>query len=208
METTVHLERRSESGKGAARKLRRAGRVPGVIYGGDQDPVLVSGDAQTMLRLFQSISVENTVLGLYLDGKRAGRGLVRELQAHPFRPELLHMDFLRLQRGVAVEVSVPVILKGVPPGVKQGGGILDQLEHDLPVRCTPSQIPEAIHADVSEMEIGDTLRAADVDFPDEVESLSDPQQAVCSVLAPRLQEEDEDEAEEEVGDLLAEPTAE
>ena len=201
MEATLNLATRHDSGKGVARKLRRAGRVPGVVYGGGEETVLVSMETREALLLFQSISVENTILNLMLEDREAGRALVREVQVHPYRTELLHVDFLRVQRGVAIEVHVPVHMAGVPAGARDGG-VLEHILHDITVKCVPSRIPEAIEVDVSHMEAGDVLRVSDLEMPEGVESLTDPEQAVCAVSIPRAPEldEDEDEGEEAVPD--------
>lgn len=197
METTLNLSTRRDSGKGVARKLRRSGRVPGVIYGGAEQPVLVSMNAREALLLFQSISVENTILNLMVDDRDAERALVREVQVHPFRTELLHVDFLRVQRGVAIEVQVPVHAIGVPAGVRDGG-VLEHIVHDITVKCVPSRIPEAIEVSVDHLEAGDVLRVSDLELPEGVENLADPQQAVCAVAIPRAP--DLDEEEEAVGE--------
>lgn len=197
METTLNLQSRAESGKGAARRLRRAGRVPGVLYGGAADPVLVSAEAREAWRLFNAISVENTILHLVVDGGKAERALVREIQTHPLQPRLLHVDFLRIQRGKPIEVQVPIVLEGLPEGVRAEGGLLDQVVHDLAVKCVPSKIPEAIAADVTALAIGDVLRAGDLELPEGVENLVDPQRTICSVAPPRVAEADEAAAEEE-----------
>ncbi len=198
MEAKLNLLRRGESGKGAARKLRRSGRVPGVIYGGADEPVMVSMEAREALQLFRSIPVDNTVLQLSLDGE-AGReqALVREVQVHPCRTELLHVDFLRIQRGVPIEVHVPVHLVGLPDGVRNEGGILDQVAHDIIVKCIPSLIPEAIEVDVTHLGVGDVLRAGDVEMPEGVDNLVDPERMICGVATARVDLEDVEEEEEE-----------
>lgn len=204
MDTTLNLRTRSESGKGVARKLRRAGRVPGVIYGGGEGPMLVSMEAREALNLFQSISVENTILQLTVDDREAERALVREVQVHPFRTELLHVDFLRVQRGVAIEVHVPVHLAGVPEGVKLGG-VLEQVLHDIVVKCIPSKIPPSIELDVTELGAGEVVRAGDLEVPEDVVVLSDLDLTVCAVVAARVEEEEEEEEEAaEVEDEAAE----
>ena len=207
MDTTLSLRTRSETGKGVARKLRRSGRVPGVIYGGGASPVLVSMAAREALSLFQSISVENTILQLSVDDREAERALVREVQVHPCRTELLHVDFLRVQRGVAIEVHVPVHLTGIPEGVKLGG-VLEQVLHDIVVKCIPSKIPPSIEVDVTELGAGEVVRAGDLEMPEDVDILSDPDLTVCAVVAARVEEEEEEEEEEvaDVDDEAAEET--
>lgn len=199
MEAKLNLLRRGESGKGAARKLRRAGRVPGVIYGGGDEPVMVSMEARETLQLFQSIPVDNTILHLSLDGEAGPeQALVREVQVHPYRTELLHVDFLRIQRGVPIEVHVPVRLRGVPDGVRNDGGVLDQVAHDITVKCIPSLIPEAIEVEVTQLGLGDVLRAGDIVMPEGVDNLVDPERMICGVAAARLAPEELEEEEEGV----------
>ena len=190
MEAKLNLEPRERAGKGVARKLRRAGRVPGVVYGGDGDAVMVSMESREAINLFQNISVENTILELDLEGDST-QALVREIQTHPHRTELIHVDFMRITAGVAIEVSVPLHLIGIPQGVRSEGGMLDQIFHDVPVKCIPSAIPEVIEVDVSHLEIGDALRAKDLTMPPDVENLLDPERTICLVSAPRAEEEEE-----------------
>ncbi|MCY3546584.1 MAG: 50S ribosomal protein L25 [Gemmatimonadetes bacterium] len=210
MEAKLNLLTRDESGKGVARKLRRAGRVPGVIYGGGGEPVMVSMEARETLQLFQSIPVDNTILNLSLDGEASPeQALVREVQAHPYRTELLHVDFIRVRRGVPIEVHVPVHLMGLPDGVRNEGGILEQVAHDIIVKCVPALIPEGIEVDVTGLGIGDVLRAGDVVMPEGVENLVDPERMICGVSAARLAEELEDEEEGvEAEPALETPTSE
>ncbi|MCY3677679.1 MAG: 50S ribosomal protein L25 [Gemmatimonadetes bacterium] len=210
MEAKLNLLTRDESGKGVARKLRRAGRVPGVIYGGGGEPVMVSMEARETLQLFQSIPVDNTILNLSLDGEASPeQALVREVQVHPYRTELLHVDFIRVRRGVPIEVHVPVHLMGLPDGVRNEGGILEQVAHDIIVKCVPALIPEGIEVDVTGLGIGDVLRAGDVVMPEGVENLVDPERMICGVSAARLAEELEDEEEGvEAEPALETPTSE
>ncbi len=207
METKLKLETRARSGKETARKLRRAGRVPGVIYGGGDTPVLVSMETREVLNLFQSISVDNTILDLHVDDGSAERGLVREIQVHPYRSELLHVDFIRVRRGVPIEVQVPLRFTGIADGVRNSGGVLDQVVHSLPVKCIPSMIPEGIDVDVTALAVGDVIRAGDIEMPDGVESLADAGKTICGVAAPSVSQELVDE-EEEVSPGEAFPTGE
>ena len=205
----LNLETRDASGKGVARKLRRAGRVPGVIYGGGGDPMLVSMDARETFNLFQSIPVDNTILQLHVGDRESERALVREVQVHPYRPELLHVDFIRIRRGVAIEVQIPLHFEGLPEGVRSEGGTLEQVIHDITVKCVPSRIPEAIEIDVTHLGIGDVVRAGEIDMPEGVENLMDPDRTICGVAAPRaIVEEDEDEVVEGILPVGEFPTEE
>ena len=120
---------------------------------------------------------------------------------HPYRTELLHVDFIRIRRGVPIEVQVPIHLEGLPDGVRNEGGILDQVAHDIAVKCIPSLIPEAIEIDVTGLGVGDVLRAGDIEMPEGVENLVDPERMICGVGAARvvLPEDEEEVAEVEPG---------
>lgn len=191
------------SGKGVARKLRQAGRVPAVLYGKGMDTVSISIDAMEAGHLFDGISVENTIIEVQIEGeKETHQTLVRDIQAHPHKKELVHVDFLRIQKGVAVEVSVPVELVGTPVGVKDHGGTLEHLVHELPVRCIPSAIPEVLELDVSSLDIDQVLHVSDLSIPEGVEVMVEGERAVCIVSPPRViaDEEGEEGAEEDVAE--------
>lgn len=204
--STLKAELREGKGKGVARKLRAAGRLPAVVYGGDDAPTHVSLDAHDAEYLFRNISVDNTIVGLEIEGeKEPVDTLVREIQTHPWKATLLHVDFLRIQKGVMVEMNVPVHLTGTPVGVKVDSGILEQIIHDLPIRCIPSQIPESIDVDVSGLEVNDVLHISDITFAEGVEVMIAPERTICSVSPARLEEEpvevdDEDAPEPELVD--------
>ncbi|MDH5758170.1 MAG: 50S ribosomal protein L25/general stress protein Ctc [Gemmatimonadota bacterium] len=184
--TTLEAAKRDQAGKGVARKLRAQGRVPAVLYGGDGEAVSLSVDAHDALHLFQSISVENTIIELKVEGeKKPVSTLVREIQAHPFRMELVHVDFLRIQKGVALDLEIPLHLVGVPEGVKLHGGTLEQMIHELPVRCIPSNIPDSIEVDVSALDLNEVLHVSDIELGEGVEVTIDPSRTICAVASPR-----------------------
>lgn len=196
-QVTLKAERREDTGKGVARKLRAAGKLPAVIYGGDGENMSLVLDANDATHLFHSISVENTIVNLTVEGEAAPMpALVREIQTHPFRPDILHVDFLRIQTGVVVELEIPVELVGTATGVRDQGGVLEQTIYMLPVSCLPSAIPESIAADVSGLEINDSLHVGELAIPEGVEVLLDPARTVCSVQPPSMAAVPEDEAEE------------
>lgn len=206
-EASLQASRRDKTGKGVARRLRRAGRVPAVVYGKDMDPIPLSLDEQEAVNLFQSIPVANTVLQLDIGGEETLRTLVREIQTHPFRPDIIHVDFMRLREGVAVELNVPITLSGTPEGTRAGGR-LDIAAHEVHVRCTPARIPESIEADISKLGIGESLRLGDIALPDDVELLSSPDTLVCHIATSWAPDEEEDALEvgevEEAGEDVEE----
>jgi len=185
-EVTLKAEMRESQGKEAAKKLRDGGRVPAVLYGKGAKSLPLSLDAHEVVRLFQSISVENTIVDLNIEGEKGPvQTLVREVQIHPLRPELLHVDFYRIRKGVRVELEVPVHLLGVPEGVKTGGGTLQQVVHNLPIKCLPTQIPASVDIDVTKLGLGDAVHVSDLVLAD-VEILLDPGQTICTVAAQKV----------------------
>jgi len=195
---SLKATKRLGTGKGAARKLRQSGRVPAVLYGSGMDALHLTLDAMEVEHLFAAISVENTIVELDIEGeKQSHQTLVREIQAHPVRNSLVHVDFLRIQKGVAVDVEVPVHLVGTPIGVKQHGGVLEQIIHEIEVRCIPSMIPESFEVDVSGLDIDDAIRVSDLEFEEGVVPTVEKERTVCLVAAPRAAA-----AEGEAGEML------
>ncbi len=195
--TLLKAQPRAETGKAAARKLRSVGRIPAVIYGKEMDSRGLSLDLQETEYLFQRIAVENTILDLEIEGDdEPVQTLIRDIQAYPHKPGLLHVDFLRIQKGVAVEVDIPVILEGIPVGVRESGGILEQIINELRVKCIPSKIPENYTLDVIDMEVGDSFHVSDIQVEDDVDILAELDRTICSVQVPKVIEVEVEEDEE------------
>lgn len=198
----IVVDPRRETGKGAAREARRRGRIPGVVYGHGEESVSISVDASDLQRLVQSISVENTIVDLKIAGsKKPYKVLIRELQRHPFRDDLVHVDFFHIAMDEKLSVEVPIFLEGVPTGVKDRGGVVDHQLRELEVYCLPTNIPEKIVVDVTDLDIGDAMHVRDIELPD-VEVQTDLERPVVAVLAPKVIEEP---VEEELEEELAEP---
>jgi len=179
---------RSETGKGVARKLRAAGEVPGVIYGHGREPQPLTVNAREFKRLADRGRITSTVIELALDGKVA-KTLIRELQRNPLNREPLHIDFQELVAGEKVDVSVPLRFVGTPEGVKTGGGILEEVMHQIEVRVDPSNIPDHIDVDVTALTIGHGLHISDIQLPAGVEVLDDPENTIATVTPPKAEEE-------------------
>jgi large subunit ribosomal protein L25 len=179
---------RNESGKGAARRLRSAGQVPGIIYGHGRKPQSLSIDAREFSRLAERVRITSTVIELALDG-RSARTLIREIQRHPIKRELLHVDFQELVAGEKVTVSVPLRFVGTADGVKNAGGILEEVMHQIHVRVDPAEIPDHVDVDVTPLTIGHGLHVGDLKVPAGVEIVDDPESTVCTVTAPKAEVE-------------------
>jgi large subunit ribosomal protein L25 len=181
---SLSAETRTETGKGVARKLRAAGRVPGVIYGHSREPQSLSINARDLDKLLSTIAAGSTVVELSL-GNATTNTLIREVQRHPFKKQILHVDFMELVAGEKVIVDVPLVFVGIPEGVRTGGGLLEQMLHSIEVNVDPSSIPNHIDVDVSQLVMGHSLHIRDLNLPGGVEVLSDEDATVCAVIAPR-----------------------
>ena len=184
---------RTNSGKGAARALRREGRVPAVVYGHGREPQSLSVATRELEKLLGQISFGSTVIELDLDGQGT-RTLIREIQRHPVKRNILHVDFQELVAGERISVRVPLVYVGVPDGVRVGGGMLDQVLHDVEVEADPASIPNHIDVDVTGLQIAQVLHVGDLPLPPGVSALDDAELTVCLVQAPRVEETTAEEA--------------
>jgi len=196
--TSLDLSARTEQGSRAMRRLRRAGRVPGVIYGGDGEPVSFEVDARI---LRNTLAHSGAVLEVSLDGAGAGQPVVvKDLQRHPVRGEIMHADLLRIDMKVAIQTMVHVELLGAEdaPGVDEGG-ILSQEARELNVEALPADIPDVIQVDVSHMVMNDTLFLAAATAPPGVAFVDDPETTLIATITPPTLEPVVDEIETETG---------
>jgi large subunit ribosomal protein L25 len=193
---------RDNGGKGVARKLRSEGRIPAVVYGHGREPQALSIPTRELERLLDHISAESTVIDLDIDGK-GSRTLIREIQRHPFKRQILHVDFQELVAGEKITVNIPVILVGVPDGVRMDGGVLDQVMREIEVEVDPSNIPNHIDVDVTRLTIGTSIHVGDITLPEGVESMADDDATICVVSAPRAAVEET--AAEAEAEAVAEP---
>jgi large subunit ribosomal protein L25 len=194
-EYKLAAENRSEAGKGAARRLRASGRVPAVLYGHGTKPQHLSVDARQFGQALRTDAGVNVLISLEV-GRDQHLALAKEIQRHPVKGNLIHVDFIQVRRGEKVHVQVPVHLVGEAPGAREGG-ILDQDLYQLNVEAEVTAVPEAVDADVSGLGIGDVLRVADLKAPDGAVILDDPEASVVSVVAPTVEAEPEAEEAEE-----------
>jgi large subunit ribosomal protein L25 len=191
--TKLAVSSRTAGGSRAARRLRRSGRVPGIVYGGGGGSASFDADARE-LRL--ALASSGAVLDLSVDGEKATPVVLKEAQRDPVRGETVHVDLLRVRLDEAIQAAVPLELTGAEdaPGVKEGG-VLEQITRELNVQALPTAIPESIVHDIGALEIGDTIALAVVTVPEGVTLLDDAETVIATLSPPRLQVEEEEEEE-------------
>lgn len=195
---------RDGKGKGAARSLRARGQIPAVIYGHDRQPQSLSLNARDLDKMLGHIQAESTVIEVTIDGQTS-KTLIREIQRHPIKRQILHVDFQALVAGEKVTVNIPITLIGVPEGVKLEGGVLEQSLRELEIEVDPSSIPDHVEIDVSALKIGDSIHVSDIKLPEGVEVLDDPETSVAVCAAPRAVIEETPVAEGAAPEAAAEP---
>ncbi|MDX6639008.1 MAG: large subunit ribosomal protein [Solirubrobacteraceae bacterium] len=195
--TNLTIEPRDASHSRATRRLRREGRVPGVLYGRGDAPLAFSVDAR---ELRHALHGAGAVLELTGDGTGTTAAVLKDSQRHPVRGEVMHIDFLRVDLNQPIQAMVALHLVGAEeaPGVREGG-VLEHVARELSVEALPSELPDAIEFDVSGMDINDTATVEQVIAPAGVTLLDDPETVVASLTPPRLEVEPEEEIETEVG---------
>jgi large subunit ribosomal protein L25 len=204
--TQISVTSRTPGHSRDTRRLRREGRVPGVVYGGGQDPLSFSVDARD-LRL--ALHGSGAVLDLSIDGEKAQPAVLKDAQRHPVRGEITHIDLLRvdLSQPIAAVVLVELVGGDDAPGVKADGGVLEHVTREVNIEALPADIPESVQADVSEGQVGDTITAESLQLPSGVTLLDDPAETVIATIsAGRLATESDDEIETEtevVGEAAA-----
>ena len=176
---------REHKGKGAARKLRAEGYVPGVAYGEGIDPILLSVSDYDFTKLLTASIGHSRIIDLDIDGKDIKKVIVKEVQMDPVVKKIVSVDFKVIAMDKEIDVMVPIILVGTPEGVKNSGGIMQTIRREVEIACLPDKIPEKIELDVSQMEIGDTMHFSDLET-EEFKVLSNPKVSVCTVVAPTV----------------------
>jgi large subunit ribosomal protein L25 len=179
---------RTETGKGAARKLRAAKQVPGIVYGHKREPQSLALDARDLQKMLDRVSADTTVFELRIDGG-SSRTLIRDIQRHPFRREILHIDFQELVAGELVTVDIPIVLVGTPVGVRLSGGMLDVVLRTISVEVDPANIPNHIDVDVSNLDLHQSIHVRDLTLPPGVEVLENEDETICVVAPPRAEVE-------------------
>jgi large subunit ribosomal protein L25 len=185
----VEAEPREEFGKNAARRLRHAGRIPAVVYGGGGPAIPLTVDPRKIWEILRSESGHNAIFTLEIRGKAPARVMLRDWQVDPLHGDLLHVDLVRIARDARLRLKVPIHITGEAKGVKVQGGIFEFVLREVEVECLPDNIPEHITLDVTELTIGRNLRVADLPVGEKVRVLTDPARVVAHVVALKAEEE-------------------
>ncbi|MDR7521641.1 MAG: 50S ribosomal protein L25 [Armatimonadota bacterium] len=188
---TLKARPREALGKGAARSLRRQGLVPAVVYGRGRDPQAVAVDAKALSEALHTHAGMNVLIDLEVpdgDGAEPTTVVVKETQRDIFRHHLIHVDFHAISLTETIEMHVPVVLKGTARGVAEGG-VLEHHLREVLVKCLPTQIPDQLELDVTELLVGRSLHASDLVVPEGVTLLTPPDEVIVTVVAPRVHEE-------------------
>ena len=204
----IKAEPRTSVGKGASRRLRRTGKVPGILYGTEKGPVSIELDHDDLMHHLEHEAFYSHILTLKL-GKETEEVVLRDLQRHPHKPKLIHIDLQRIKATEEITMRVPIhiINEAICPGVKDEKGIVNSLMTQLEVICLPRNLPEYIEVDISSLHIGDSVHLSDLKLPEGVElellvSGGDSDQAVLTVQPPQVEE-----VETEGGEAAAEGAA-
>lgn len=194
-QVTLTAEPRASRGRGEARRLRRTGRIPAVAYGAGLDATPVSVDGLELYHALRTDAGLNALIRLHIDGD-VYLTLARELQRHPVRREIMHVDFVAVDRARKVTVDVPIHLEGHAPGADEGG-VIDQVLFTAEVEVLPLNVPDQLKLDISGMQIGDMQRLEDLPLPEGVTLLEDPESTIVSVSAPMMDVTAAEAAEEQ-----------
>src|SRR5689334_2565922 len=190
MDATLQAEKREGRGKNEARRLRAAGKIPAVVYGTEKNKALeIAVDPRTLLRILHSDSGVNTLIGLEGAGLASGgKVLVKEYQLDPIDHRLLHADFYAVAMDKTLVVTVPIVIKGEPKGVKQQGGVVDFVNREIEVECLPGDIPEHIDVDISELMLHQGIRVRDLPKNDKWSPVSEPEMMIVHVVTVKAEE--------------------
>ena len=184
LETNILEAHPREAGtKNDARRVRREGKVPGVVYGAGKDSLSVAVDPRQVLRILHSETGHNTIFDLTLNGGERTKAMIVDWQYEPIKGKLLHIDVKRIAMDKALKVSVPIFLKGEAEGVKTQGGILEQILREVEIECLPAAIPSHIDADISHLVFGTVLRVSDLPHSEKLKFLTDLNQPVAHVTS-------------------------
>ena len=183
----LEAQPRAPGNKNDARRVRRSGKIPGVLYGAGRNALALTLDPRQVTRILHSATGHNTIFELALDGERT-KAMIVDWQYEPIKGALLHIDLKRIAMDQKLKVNVPIVLKGEAAGVKQQGGILEQVLREVEIECLPGDIPSSIEADVTDLVFGKVLRVSDLPRSDKFELITDENQTVAHITSVKEEE--------------------
>jgi large subunit ribosomal protein L25 len=204
----LNSEIRVQTGKGAARRLRRAGKLPAILYGAETEPIMLAMDYGELKQTLRGRAAENIIFDLAINGgteSQSKKVMIKELQRDPVKRDYLHVDLFEISMAKELEVDIPIDLVNTPVGVDQGG-ILQHIRREVKAACLPEDLVDKIEVDVSGLDIGQSLHIRDISFPPGLKPLDDEDLAVVTVVAPTVAAEVEEEEEEGVEEAEVEET--
>jgi large subunit ribosomal protein L25 len=204
-QVTLRAAKRDGKGTRPARRLRREGRIPAIVYGHGMEALAVTVGSRDLFAVLHSEGGLNALIDLDVEGGKNVLTVAREIQRHPVRGEITHLDFIQVSLDEEISADVSVDYAGIPAGVSEDGGVVETIEATVTITALPTAIPSSIEVDISHMEIGDTLRLSDLPAIEGVTYTADPERPLLTVLVPRVEEEPEPAEGEE---LEGEPGAE
>jgi large subunit ribosomal protein L25 len=188
MSIVIEAQVRTPGGKNANRRLRKAGKIPAVLYGSGRQPVAIAVDPNAVRVILHSETGRNTIFAVSLDGAVQNNAMVKDYQLDPVHGNLIHADFFQVAMDRLLELTVNVEIVGEAEGVKLGGGIMDVVTRSIQVECLPSDIPESIQVDVSHLKINDYIRVKNLQVDPKVRILTDPEVVVVTIIPPIKEE--------------------
>jgi len=195
-ERDLNATMRREKGKQAGKKLRRNGYIPGVIYGHGESAIPLTIESRALSQILEESFGDNIIFNVKIEGREDAKAVLKEIQRDPVSREIMHVDFQHVHAGEVLTVEIPVILTGSSPGVKEGG-ILEHILRKVEVRCLPSQIPDHLVVDISQLALGDSLHVKDIEAG-ALRILDDAETPIVSILVPKAKVEEVVPAAEEV----------
>ncbi|KPD24543.1 MULTISPECIES: 50S ribosomal protein L25/general stress protein Ctc [Idiomarina] len=199
LDFTIKASVRGDKGKGASRRLRHADKVPAILYGGKGEPVALEMDHNKVNNMADYEAFYSHILTLDIDGKKE-QCILKDMQRHPYKPKLTHLDFQRVEKGQKLHTNVPLhfLNETTAKGVKEEGGVVVHHVNDVEILVLPKDLPEYLEVDIAELSVGDTIHLTDLNLPKGVELVEltkgeDHDQAVVSISAPRVEKEEDEE---------------
>ena len=198
MKIEISARKREAQGTGASRRLRRSGRVPGILYGGDKQPVNIELEHKDLLQKLHNEAFHASILALKLDGGPAEQVLLRSFNMHPYRPQVQHVDFQRVSKDKKIHMKVPLhfVNADKSPGVKEQGGVANHIMNEIDITCFPDDLPEFVEVDLGNLAVGNSIHVRELRLPKGVEAVLHKTEnpVVATVIMPALVTEEEEAA--------------